>query len=115
MLDPYEFALAVATAVASLTGSDPAPPVEVPTVEVVAESTFRIPSGEHAGTEVIVNPFQLDWDEQVVIEDETLSIGWIVSPVSGRLVCATGAPCEHDPAFSGPEDSTYNWVTGQEN
>lgn len=114
-MDPFEFAMAIAMAVASITGGDPDPQPEIPSPTVVESSTFTIPSGDDAGTTVIVNPFDLEWDEQHELDGEQWSIGWIVSPVSGRLVCVTASPCEQDPQFRGPEDSTYNWVTGEEN
>lgn len=96
--------------------ADPPPAViEAPTPEVVEQSTHTIQGGEHAGTTVIVNPFDLEWDEQAEIEGENYSLGWVVSPKSGRLVCVTASPCEGDPQFRGAEDSSYNWETGEEN
>ena len=52
-----------------------------------------------------------------VTDDQVLgrSIGWVISPVTGNEVCVTGAPCQNDPEFCGPECSSYNWVTGEEN
>ncbi len=43
------------------------------------------------------------------------SDGWVTSPYTGALVCVTGAPCERDPEFTGPEVSSYNWLTGEVN
>ena len=113
-MDPFEFALAVATAVAGYLGWSP--PVEVPApppAAVVEDSTY---SG------VITDPFQLEWDDDaptgsttVEIDGETFSLGWIVSTKTGNLVCVTAAPCEHDAHYSGPEDSSWNWITQEEN
>ena len=113
-MDPYTFAAAIAAAVASYMGWTP--PVEPPTpvpLSVVEDSTYD---------GVITDPFQLDWDDDaptgsttVEIDGETFSLGWVVSPISGKLVCATAAPCENDAHYSGPEDSSWNWITGEEN
>lgn len=114
-MDPFAFAIAVAAAVAQFFGQapdtvpDPAPPA------VVEQGTVTIPSGAHEGTTVIINPFDLEWEETQRIEGQDFSIGWVVSPVSGRLVCVTAAPCENDAHYSGPEDSSWNWITGEDN
>ena len=112
-MDPYTFAAAIAAAVASYTGWTPPPEPTPPPAAVVEDSTYD---------GVITDPFQLDWDDDaptgsttVEIDGVTFSLGWIVSPVSGKLVCATAAPCENDAHYSGAEDSTWNWETKEEN
>ena len=88
--------------------AEPPPAPEPIAVEVIGESPFV--------------PQEDPYVDRVAPEggleeapEETLSLGWITSPYTGRLVCVTAAPCEQDEAFTGPEVSTYNWVTGEVN
>jgi len=104
MLDPITFAAAIAMAVAAALAGPPAPTVAPAWVapEKVAEHIAWVDAPR------VNTPDVVHFDEQ------GFSLGWIVSSVTGNVVCVTAAPCEQDANFRGVADSSWNWETETE-
>jgi hypothetical protein len=115
-MDPYTFAEAIRAALAALalsTGAQAPEPAPEP-APVVAEAPRVAPEIPHIDlNETFIGG--VEWTETAEVDGDTYSIGWIISPVSGRLVCVTAAPCESDAHYRGAIDSSYNWNTQEEN
>jgi hypothetical protein len=97
--------------------AEPPPAPEPIAVEVIGESPF-VPQNDPYVDRVADDGGIVVESTDGIAGDGTAkvySLGWITSPYTGRLVCVTGAPCEGDAAFTGPEVSSYNWITGEVN
>lgn len=117
MIDPFLFAAAVTAALASFTTGTPPPDWSSAEYSTVQSVVVEIPAAPSTppGPVVDINPLGTTWDTTTTREGNTYSHGWVTSPVSGRLVCVTAAPCEADTHYRGAIDSTWNWRTGEAN
>ena len=104
MTDPFTFAVAIAMALAAALAGPPAPTVA---------PSWVAPDKVAEYIESVDEP-RIDTPEVDHFDEQGFSLGWVVSPVTGNVVCATGAPCEQDDNYRGAIDSSWNWETGTE-
>jgi hypothetical protein len=87
---------------------------EEPIDEEAAPEEEPVPEGEPVPEDEVAAP-------EVEAPSTTVPEGWVAMDDGTTIdergwtsngFCVTGAPCESDPAFAGPSNSTYNWETG---